>query len=55
LNVRFDRCALVSRQLLNLRVDVADAVVRIDAERLEGGGVLGEEVLVVRSEPRVRT
>ena len=32
-----------------LRVDVADAVVGIDAERLEHGRVLVEDVLVVRA------
>ena len=37
------------RQALDLRVDVADAVVGIDAERLEDRRVLVEDVLVVRA------
>jgi hypothetical protein len=49
LQVGFDGGTLVGWQLLNLGVDVADAVVGIDAQLVEGRRVLIEDVLVIRS------
>ena len=46
LDVGLDLRLLLRRQRLDLRVEVAEAVVRVHAELLERGGVLLEDVLV---------
>ncbi len=46
LDIRFDRFALIVRQGLDLRIDVAEAVVRVHAELFERLGVLLEHILV---------
>ena len=53
--VGLDRGTLAGRQALDLAVDVTDAVVGIDAERLEDGRMLVEDVLVGTRGLRVRT
>ena len=45
LDVGLDLGFFVGGQLVDFRDEVAEAVVEIDAEFLEGGGVFGDEVL----------
>ena len=54
-DVGFDRGALGFRQRLDLRVQVADAVVRLDAELFSAAACFAEHVLVITPRRRGRT
>ena len=50
LEVGLDRGARLGREGLDLGDEIAEAIVQVDVERREGGGVLGEDILEIRAD-----